>query len=88
LVAKRAARAAIISSKLGFEVGGSRLQKRGRAIDDTAAFGLRIKAHKTERSKRTITVDDDLIALLLAARERQLRIAAGVPDGARSTCHW
>ena len=40
-----------------------------------------MKGPKTERGKRTITIDDDLVALLLAERERHLRIAAGVPDG-------
>ena len=53
-----------------------------RAIEETEEHGLRIKGPKTERGKRTITIDDDLIALLLAERERHLRIAAGVPDGA------
>jgi integrase len=42
---------------------------------------LRIKGPKTERGKRTITIDDDLIGLLLAERDRHLRIVAGVPDG-------
>ena len=36
---------------------------------------------KTERGKRTITIDDDLIALLVAEREKYLRLIAGVPDG-------
>jgi integrase len=53
-----------------------------RAVDDTKAHGLRLKEPKTERGKRTITIDDELIALLLAERERHLRIMAGVPDGA------
>jgi len=53
-----------------------------RAVDDTKAHGLRMKDPKSERGKRTITIDDDLIALLLAERERHLRIVAGVPDGA------
>ena len=53
-----------------------------RAIDDTKAHGLRIKVPKTERGKRTITIDDDLIALLVGERERHLRIIAGIPDGA------
>lgn len=30
---------------------------------------------------RTITIDDDLLALLLAEREKHLRMIAGVPDG-------
>ena len=53
-----------------------------RAVDDTKAHGLRLKGPKTERGRRTITIDDDLITLLLAERERHLRIMAGVPDGA------
>jgi integrase len=53
-----------------------------RAIEDTNAHGLRMKGPKTARGKRTITINDDLIALLLAERERYLRIMAGVPDGA------
>jgi integrase len=52
-----------------------------RSVDWTRAHGVRIKGTKTERSKRTITIGDDLIALLLAERERHLRIVAGVPDG-------
>jgi integrase len=53
-----------------------------RAEEETKAHGLRIKGPKTERGKRTITIDDNLIALLLAERERYLRVMAGVPDGA------
>jgi integrase len=53
-----------------------------RAIEETDEHGLRIKGPKTERGKRTITIDDDLIALLVADRERHLRIVAGVPDSA------
>jgi integrase len=41
-----------------------------------------LKGPKTERGKRTITVDDDLVTLLLAEREKHLRIKAGVPEGA------
>jgi integrase len=52
-----------------------------RAAEETEKHGLRIKGPKTERGKRTITIDDDLIALLTAERERHLRIIAGVPDG-------
>lgn len=39
------------------------------------------KEPKTARGKRTIAIDDDLHALLLAEREKHLRIKAGVPDG-------
>lgn len=53
-----------------------------RAIEDTAKHKLRIKGPKTERGKRTIRIDDGLVDLLLAERDRYLRIAAGVPDGA------
>jgi integrase len=52
-----------------------------RAIDVTLKYGLRVKGPKTERGKRTITIDDDLIALLLAERDRHLRMVAGVPEG-------
>jgi integrase len=50
-----------------------------RAIDIEP---LTIKGPKTERGKRTITIDDALIALLLSEREKHLRIIAGVPDHA------
>jgi integrase len=53
-----------------------------RSVEETNAHGLRIKGPKTERGKRTIKIDDDLISLLVAERERHLRIVAGVPDGA------
>jgi integrase len=53
-----------------------------RAIEETDAHGLRLKAPKTERGKRTITIDADLLALLLAEREKHLRLVAGVPDAA------
>jgi integrase len=52
-----------------------------RAIEETEKHGLRIKGPKTERGKRTITIDDDLIALLMAEREHHLGIVAGVADG-------
>ena len=62
---------------------GSRTLRIERAIEETGAFGLRLKLPKTgARGQRTITIDDDLIALLVAERKRHLRIAAGVPDGA------
>jgi integrase len=53
-----------------------------RAIEETQEHGLQIKGPKTERGKRTIEIDDDLVALLKSERERYLRIVAGVPDGA------
>jgi integrase len=50
-----------------------------RAIEETKA-GLSFKAPKTGRGTRTITIDDDLVALLTAEREKHLRIVAGVSD--------
>jgi integrase len=43
--------------------------------------GYALKLPKTARGIRTIDIDDALLALLLALRERHLRIAAGIPDG-------
>jgi integrase len=54
-----------------------------RAVEQTSEFGLAIKEPKTSRGKRTITIDDDLIELLVAERDQHLRIKAGVPDGVR-----
>jgi integrase len=53
-----------------------------RAVEQVHKQPLAIKAPKTERGKRTITIDDDLVALLCAEREKHLRLKAGVPDGA------
>jgi integrase len=52
-----------------------------RAIEHTAEHGRQIKGPKTERGKRTIEIDDDLVALLRAERDQHLRMVAGVPDG-------
>ena len=52
-----------------------------RAIEETERHGVRFKGPKKESHKRTITIDDDLLALLLAEREKRLRMVAGVPDG-------
>jgi integrase len=54
-----------------------------RAVEQTAKYELAVKEPKTKRGKRTITIDDDLIALLVAEREKLQRIHAGVPDGAK-----
>jgi hypothetical protein len=43
---------------------------------------MRFKEPKSARGKRTIAIDDELVALLVAERERYLRIVAGVPDSA------
>jgi integrase len=53
-----------------------------RAVEQTTKYELAIKEPKTKRGKRTIAIDDDLIALLCSEREKLLRIFAGVPDGA------
>jgi integrase len=50
-----------------------------RAVEETEKFGLTFKEPKTARGKRTITIDDDLIALLIAEREKYLRLTAGIP---------
>src|SRR5450631_2496129 len=52
-----------------------------RAVEQTAKYDLAIKGPKTERGKRTITIDDDLITLLCGEHEKLLRLQAGVPDG-------
>ena len=54
-----------------------------RALEVTAKYGSRFKEPKTARGKRTIAIDEDLIALLVAGRENHLRIVACVPDGAK-----
>jgi integrase len=52
-----------------------------RSVDHVKGQALALKSPKTARGIRTITIDDGLIALLLAEREKHLRIVAGVPDG-------
>jgi integrase len=53
-----------------------------RSIEETKKHGRRFKPPKTERGNRVIDIDDALIALLLAERDKHRRIIAGVPDGA------
>jgi len=53
-----------------------------RAMEETIAGGRRLKEPKTRRGTRTIQIDDDLLALLLAERQKYLRLKAGVPQGA------
>ena len=52
-----------------------------RALEQTKVHGIRFKGPKKDSHKRTITIDDDLIALLLSERDKHLRLAAGIPDG-------
>jgi integrase len=54
-----------------------------RAIEQIHGQPLTLKEPKTARGKRTIAIDDDLITLLRAEREKHLRLLAGVPDGAQ-----
>jgi integrase len=53
-----------------------------RSVDQVRGRPLTLKAPKTERGKRTITIDDDLTALLCAEREKYRLLAAGVPEDA------
>jgi integrase len=52
-----------------------------RTLEMTKARGRRFKEPKTRRGSRTIAIDDGLATLLIAEREKHLRIAAGVVDG-------
>jgi integrase len=53
-----------------------------RAVEQVHKQPLALKGPKTARGKRTLAIDDDLLAMLCAEREKHLRIMAGVPDGA------
>jgi integrase len=53
-----------------------------RALEETKEAGLTFKPPKTKRGTRTITIDDDLVALLIAEREKHLRLVAGVSESA------
>lgn len=53
-----------------------------RALEQTKKFGIRVKPPKTKRGLRTIDLDDAIIGVLLAERERHQRFVAGIPDGA------
>ncbi|HEY6259898.1 MAG TPA: site-specific integrase, partial [Xanthobacteraceae bacterium] len=50
-----------------------------RSLEYTAEAGLQFKVPKSKRGRRTITIDDGLVGLLLKEKEKHLRIAAGVP---------
>jgi integrase len=51
-----------------------------RALEYTRKKGLAFKPPKTARGRRTITIDDSLIELLLKVQEKHKRIVAGIPD--------
>jgi integrase len=53
-----------------------------RALEETKEAGLSFKLPKTKRGIRTITIDNGLVALLAAEREKHLRIMAGVSESA------
>lgn len=53
-----------------------------RALEETKAHGIRFKGPKNEKHKRTISIDPELLGVLLQERERHLGIAAGIPEGA------
>jgi len=53
-----------------------------RALTYTPKHGLEFKVPKSKRSRRTVTIDDTLVALLLRMREPYQRMVAGAPDGA------
>jgi integrase len=52
-----------------------------QALEYTRKHGLQFKEPKSKRSKRTIKLDDTLVALLIRMRERYQRVVAGAPDG-------
>lgn len=52
-----------------------------RALEVTKKFGMRFKPPKTKRGLRTIALDDGTNAILLAEKQKHLRICAGIPDG-------
>jgi integrase len=52
-----------------------------RSLELTKANGMRFKEPKTARGRRTIAIDDTLVSLLTAEREKYLRIVAGVGAG-------
>jgi integrase len=56
-----------------------------RSVEETKAHGRRVKGPKTKRGRRTIQIDDGLVALLRTERERHLRLVAGIlPAAPRS----
>jgi integrase len=53
-----------------------------RALEQTNKFALRLKLPKTKCGKHDIGLDADIIAELRNERERHLRLATDVPEGA------
>jgi integrase len=52
-----------------------------RSLEETKAHGVAFKEPKTSRGTRSIKIDDGLVELLCAEREKHQRITAGVADG-------
>jgi integrase len=53
-----------------------------RSLEWTKAFGSQLKEPKTRRGNRVIQINDGLLALLLAEKQKFLQIVAGIPGGA------
>jgi integrase len=51
-----------------------------RALEQTKRHGVRVKAPKTERGKRTVSLDAGTNTMLVKERERHLQLMAGIPD--------
>jgi integrase len=50
-------------------------------LEQTKKYDIRRKRPKTKRGSRTIDLDDSAMVVLLAEKDRHLRICAGLPDG-------
>jgi integrase len=56
-----------------------------RSVEETKLNGRTVKEPKTDRGRRVIMIDANLLAMLRAEYARHLRMKAGVPDGAEVT---
>ena len=59
-----------------------------RAVELTDKYGLALKEPKTARGKRTITIDDVLIALLLASVSSTCGWCPACRTAFRLICRW
>jgi integrase len=59
-----------------------------RAVEEVELQPLALKGPKTERGKRTITIDGDLVALLRAEHEKHLRIRPECRTARRLNSRW
>jgi integrase len=64
-----------------FDPGGSTLTI-ARSLEETKVHGRRFKEPKTRRGSRLIAIDEALVGLLSAEREKYLRLTAGVAEDA------